>query len=226
LNRFITGLVKTLILLVVVSGVSVDTYTQEIKDNNINLVSKNESLRSVLDKIRKQGNANIVFNDILIDGLKVTCRIENNTIENSIKKVLNDFNIDYRKFGTSEYVLFKEIKPAENLYSAKIFEQQPVISTDTNVVILRPINISGSVPIYPPEAEKEKIEGRVVVRLFISQEGNVEKSLVDSSSGFNILDSAAVDYSSGLKFIPAKANNKPVPIWLTISYLYKIVEKN
>jgi len=227
LNRFITGFVRTLFLLAVVSGISIETYTQKKKvDDNINLVCKNESLRSVLDKIRKQGDVNIVFNDNLIDDLKVTCKIESSTIESSIKKVLKDLGIDYRKFSTNEYVLFKKVEPAVSLYSAKILEQQPVFKIDTNVVIVKPIKISESVPIYPPKAERDKIEGRVVVKLFINEEGNVENSLIDSSSGFNILDSAAVDYSTGLKFIPAKANDKPVPIWLTIAYLYKIVEKN
>lgn len=211
----------------IVSGISVETYTQETKvEDNINLVCKNESLRSVLDNIRMQGDINLVFDDNLIDDLKVTCRIENSTIENSIKKVLNDVNIDYRKFSANEYVLFKKVEPAVNLYAAKILEQQPVLNIDTNVVIVKPIKISEDIPIYPPEAAREKIEGRVVVKLFINEQGNVKYSLVDSSSGFNILDSAAVDYSTGLKFIPAKANDKPVSIWLTIAYQYKILEKN
>lgn len=211
----------------IVSGISVETYTQETKvEDNINLVCKNESLRSVLDNIRMLGDINLVFDDNLIDDLKVTCRIENSTIENSIKKVLNDVNIDYRKFSTNEYVLFKKVEPAANLYSAKILEQQPVLNIDTNVVIVKPIKISEDIPIYPPEAAREKIEGRVVVKLFINEQGNVKYSLVDSSSGFNILDSAAIDYSTGLKFIPAKANDKPVSIWLTIAYQYKILEKN
>lgn len=214
-------------IIIAVSIISADTYAQGIRGSNkINLVCNNQALRSVLDEIRIQAGINIIYDDKLIDDLTVSCRIENSTVDNSIKNILSEFNIGYKVFGTNTFVLFKKEKSEIKSYSTTILEQQPVFVPDTNVVIIEPIKISRSVPIYPPEAVKNKIEGKVTVKFFINANGDVTKSLVDKTSGYEILDSAAVDYTSGLKFIPAKAHNKPISIWFSLVFEYRINNDN
>ena len=228
MNRLLSCVIGIWLIIVAVSIITSESCAQEIResDNNINLVCNNQPLRSVLDEIRVQAGIDIIYEDKLVDDLKVSCRIENGKVGNSLKNVLNDLDIGYKEFGTNTFVLFKKEKSEIKSYSTTIVEQQPVFHPDTNVVILEPVKISKSVPIYPPEAVKNKIEGKVTVKFFINTEGDVTKSLVEKTSGYEILDSAAVDYTTGLKFIPAKAKDKPTSIWFSLVFEYRINNEN
>ena len=210
------------LVLILVSIFSSGICSQDLStSHNINLVCNNQPLRSVLAEIRNQSGINIIYDDKLVDDLKVSC-----TIENTIKDVLDDFNIGYKEFGTNTLVLLKKEKSEIKSYSTTILEQQPVFNIDTNVVIIRPVKLSNVIPIYPPEAVKNKIEGKVRVKFFINAKGDVTNSLLERSSGYKILDSAAVEYTKGLKYLPATANDKPISIWLSVTFEYRISSVN
>jgi protein TonB len=65
-------------------------------------------------------------------------------------------------------------------------------------------------PPYPVEARLRGIEGRTVVRVSIAADGSVTDAKVEVSSGYAILDKAAVDYAKTRRFIPARLDNVPV----------------
>ncbi len=65
-------------------------------------------------------------------------------------------------------------------------------------------------PVYPPEALRRGLDGRVVLRLTISAEGEVTKLTVAGSSGHAILDQAAVAAVSRWRFIAATWAGRPV----------------
>ncbi len=63
---------------------------------------------------------------------------------------------------------------------------------------------------YPMAALEKSYSGTPRVILYISKNGNVERSSILKSSGIGILDSAAVEYSKNFVFNPAKRNGEPV----------------
>ena len=70
-----------------------------------------------------------------------------------------------------------------------------------------PVALNPSPPIqYPPRLYDQRVEGEVVMRLFIDSTGRLvpESTRVVESSGYTALDSAAVAGASRLRYAPAK----------------------
>jgi TonB family protein len=70
-----------------------------------------------------------------------------------------------------------------------------------------PVALNGDSPIqYPPRLYDQKVEGDVVLRLFVDSAGRLaaESSRVAESSGYPALDSAALSGSRRLRFTPAR----------------------
>ena len=76
-----------------------------------------------------------------------------------------------------------------------------------------PVAVNADSPIqYPPALFDQKIEGEVVLRLFVDSTGRLhaESTKVAESSGRPGLDSAAVAGSAKLRFAPARRRGLPV----------------
>src|SRR5205085_2769274 len=70
-----------------------------------------------------------------------------------------------------------------------------------------PVAVNGDSPIqYPPRLYDQKVEGDVVLRLFVDSTGRLaaESSRVAESSGYPALDSAALTGSRLPRFTPAR----------------------
>jgi periplasmic protein TonB len=69
----------------------------------------------------------------------------------------------------------------------------------------RPLQLlSGAGPVYPPEARAEGVEGYVVVRYDVDDEGRVLNARVVESSPDGVFDQAAVRAVSSWRFRPAE----------------------
>ena len=76
-----------------------------------------------------------------------------------------------------------------------------------------PVAVNADSPIqYPPALFDQKIEGEVVLRLFVDAAGRLhpESTRVAEASGHRTLDSAAVAGAAKLRFAPAKRHGLPV----------------
>ena len=76
-----------------------------------------------------------------------------------------------------------------------------------------PVAINGDSPIqYPPRLYDQKVEGDVVLRLFVDSLGRMrpESSRVAESSGYPALDSAALTGARRLRFAPARRHGLPI----------------
>ena len=65
---------------------------------------------------------------------------------------------------------------------------------------------------YPPDLYDRRVEGDVVLRLFVDSTGHLvpESTRVSESSGFAALDSAAVRGTPRLRYAPARRHGLPV----------------
>ena len=76
-----------------------------------------------------------------------------------------------------------------------------------------PALVSRDLPFkYPPSLYARKVQGNVVLRLFIDRDGRVvpDSTRIDGPSGYAELDSAALFGAHDLRFVPAKLRGDPI----------------
>jgi len=83
--------------------------------------------------------------------------------------------------------------------------------------ITDPVMIYEHVPDYPQEAEANGWGGIAWVATFLDAKGIPEEAKIRKTSGYSLLDSAALDAAMQCRFIPPKLNGKYIPIWVSYS---------
>ena len=71
-------------------------------------------------------------------------------------------------------------------------------------------------PKYPLLAREKGYEGTVHLRVLVRADGRVERLTIDRSSGYEILDQAAVDSVKEWAFFPAKKGGKSIESWVLL----------
>jgi TonB family protein len=195
----------------------------QVSGKQISLNYKHEPLRVVLNGISKLSGAEFVYRDEVVKDVFITCNSRGETSERVLNKIMDQANIEYKKYGTVSYILLGKREPRINKVRTLVLEDKPEV-TDTIYSISKPILISKNELVYPPEAVKKKISGKLRLKLYINSAGDVIQSLVESSSGSSMLDSASLDYSRDLKFAPAKSKGKDRGVWITMKFEFHILE--
>lgn len=79
-------------------------------------------------------------------------------------------------------------------------------------------------PVYPPAALKAKIEAKVYVRILVDKEGDVRDAIVAKGTGAPEwgFEESALDAARRCKFTPAIQQGKPVAIWVTFPFEFKL----
>ena len=68
------------------------------------------------------------------------------------------------------------------------------------------------------------LTGTAAIRLLIDEEGRVIASELARSSGVEILDETAVAWGLRCRFSPAIQNDRPIKLWVIISYEFTLDE--
>jgi TonB family protein len=68
--------------------------------------------------------------------------------------------------------------------------------------------------LYPPEMKSSGSGGSVVLWLYVSEEGTVETSVVQASSGHDRLDAIAQEVAKRMVFTPAMNRDKRTAVWI------------
>jgi len=79
-------------------------------------------------------------------------------------------------------------------------------------------------PQYPELARRAGIEGTTVIKALVDIDGSVMNAKVLKSSGNPQLDEAAIIAARKSKFTPAKQRDKPVRVWVSIPFYFKLTE--
>lgn len=201
---------------------TVIVFSQSICGNKISIYCDEELLHSVLEKIETLSGVNFIYDDNLIKNIKISCQLENYSVENAVRKILRNYNISYKIYFGKYFVLFKSKKNIA-LNNQTVIINNCLPESNYAQAMIRPKVISNNKLEYPSEALENKIEGEVIVKFLINREGNVSKSFVEKSSGSNVLDSASVYYTYNLKFIPAQINGKAHHAWVSMKFKYCFV---
>jgi TonB family protein len=178
-----------------------------------------KSLRSFIEGVEKQAGINFIFEDNLINGINVS--FDNDMMWRAeLEKVLSEHNISFKEFGNNSIVLHRNKKtPKSKSHSAVVYKSR-LPDKQSIQPIIKPIVVSKEELVYPVEAVKNEIEGSVLIKLFVTKKGEVNTVTIDSTSGYSILDSAAVSYAKRMKFLPAESNGNPRDIWLTMVFRF------
>ncbi len=78
---------------------------------------------------------------------------------------------------------------------------------------------------YPDYARRSGIEGQVVIKALINEEGKVVKWVFLESLGFGGCDEAALRAMKRVKWKPAIRSLKPVQDWVTIPFKFRLVNR-
>jgi len=77
-------------------------------------------------------------------------------------------------------------------------------------------------PNYPDIAREAGVEGTVKLQLLIGLDGRVLKAIVQPKGSVPMLDQAAMTAALASVFTPALVNNRPVKVWVTQDYRFRL----
>lgn len=77
-------------------------------------------------------------------------------------------------------------------------------------------------PIYPGMSLLRKEEGTVIVRVLINELGSVNEAEIVQSSGFSLLDNAALEAAKNGSFKPYVEHGKPKPVLATLPVAFSL----
>lgn len=121
-------------------------------------------------------------------------------------------NLQERKFQKTPKKK-KVVKKSKKNIAKKVIAIEQEVSETQAAILKTKINKASMhtpKPRYPRMAIKRGIEGSVVVKILINEDGLPYDATVLKSSGFKVLDEAAVNTAMQWKFSPALVNGKPV----------------
>ena len=79
-------------------------------------------------------------------------------------------------------------------------------------------------PAYPESSRREGREGRVLLRVLVDDQGRSKQVEINSSSGSDALDRAAVEAIKRWRFHPARYGDQPVESWLRIPIEFHLAD--
>jgi protein TonB len=80
-----------------------------------------------------------------------------------------------------------------------------------------------SQPDYPPEARRQGEQGSLVLQVLVEPDGHVSDAKLVQSSGFPILDQAALaGVKTNYRFAPGSVDGKPQPMWFTFRFVWRL----
>jgi periplasmic protein TonB len=82
--------------------------------------------------------------------------------------------------------------------------------------------LTNPAPPYPPISKRLKEQGRVLLRVFVSIEGDAERVELRQSSGFERLDQVAMDTVKRWKFVPGKRDGTLEAMWVTVPIVFEL----
>ena len=82
--------------------------------------------------------------------------------------------------------------------------------------------LSNPAPVYPPESRTRGEQGKVLLRVLVSQAGAAEEVALRLGSGHERLDQAALDAVRHWKFVPARKGTEAVAAWVVVPILFTL----
>jgi len=75
---------------------------------------------------------------------------------------------------------------------------------------------------YPATLREARIEGKVILWIYIDRAGQVMRAQVQQTSGFDAMDRVALECAGSMKFTPAKNRDKTTPVWVQQAIAFEV----
>ena len=82
--------------------------------------------------------------------------------------------------------------------------------------------LSNPPPAYPLAARRRGIEGTVLIRSEVSASGECLRAELKKTSGFDLLDQAALEAVKKWRFVPARRGSQAVVAWVEVPITFKL----
>ena len=182
-------------------------------------------------KARKESSMLISDIDGLIEAIIVVDKyiFDKNDTEIEFKLKRDSGKIYKKKDDYLEIVTFMDSKlkiksPDDFISNLKSWKNEKPVEEEPKKFVVYddpPKPISAIKPKYPKKAEKEGIEGVVVVQAFVDEKGKVVETLILKGITKE-LNKAAIKAIEKTKFIPAKQKGKKVGVWISIPVNFRL----
>lgn len=142
------------------------------------------------------------------------------TTQNTMFETLSQENITDTLPHTSN--IEKNIESSTTAVSSSAnqsdsLSEEPIILPNLNASYLQ-----NPAPTYPPLSRQNAEKGKVFLRAFINELGQVEKIIVKKSSGYERLDNAAFETVKTWRFVPAHRGNTAVSAWVIVPISFNL----
>ena len=82
--------------------------------------------------------------------------------------------------------------------------------------------LNNPAPSYPMMSRRLGEEGKVILRVLVNEQGLPAEVQLKTSSGFNRLDSVALDTVKHWRFVPARRGKDPVAAWVLVPLSFSL----
>lgn len=90
------------------------------------------------------------------------------------------------------------------------------------ILTVEPVPLEMRLPEYPALARQLHQEGKVFILCLLDHDGSVMQTRLYKTSGYEVLDDAAVAGAKNFKFSPAKQGNQTVRVWVSIPVNFRL----
>lgn len=113
----------------------------------------------------------------------------------------------------------KEISEARDAAKAR---EDAAAPADDAGPIYSAAYLNNNPPAYPAAARRRGIEGTVVIRAEIHDNGRCHHVMIRKSSGHALLDKAALDAVRDWRFVPARRGSRIVTAWVDVPITFRL----
>ncbi|HEY7986747.1 MAG TPA: energy transducer TonB [Methylophilaceae bacterium] len=108
-------------------------------------------------------------------------------------------------------------QPVEPKVEPKVVEEPKIEPPRFGVSYL-----NNPAPAYPPVSRRLGEQGRVVLKVLVNTAGNPESVALDTGSGSDRLDQAAIDAVKQWRFVPAKRNGQALSAYVLVPLKFSL----
>ncbi|MGB4498771.1 MAG: energy transducer TonB [Methylococcaceae bacterium] len=96
-------------------------------------------------------------------------------------------------------------------------KSEPIVLPNLNADYLK-----NPAPVYPALARQNGEQGKVLVRVFVNENGKAEKVTLKKSSGYEQLDDSALETVKNWQFVPAHRGAEAVSAWVVVPISFSL----
>jgi protein TonB len=100
--------------------------------------------------------------------------------------------------------------------------QEPSNQAPATLPSLHADYLNNSAPTYPPESRQLGEQGKVLLRVLVKADGSVEQVNLRKSSGYDRLDSSALETVKQWRFVPAKRADQAIAAWVIVPISFSL----